>query len=239
VAAVGQVAAAVSVAAAPREDGRMEIPCFARGYLKPVDISRIQEAIQQAERHTSGEIVPMVVQRSSTIGHVSLILFFGLVGVFALFDGLLFQVDGWGMGPWVYFLVLPVFWGVSLFQAKCSFTQRLCISPQDRLHQVQGRALVEFHEFGLEKTAGGTGVLIFVSLMERMVVVLADKGIADKLPKDTWEQLVQDLIHSIKQKELARGFTDAILQCGELLKPHFPIQPDDVNELKNQLILKP
>jgi len=189
----------------------MDIPGFARHYLKQEDIPAIQKAISKAELQTSAEIVPMVVERSSTTGHVSLILFFGLMGVFAFLDGLLFHVDGWGMGPWIYFLILPGFWGVSLFQAKCSFTQRLCISPQDRLHQVQSRALVEFYEQGLEKTTGGTGVLIFVSLMERMVVVLADQGIADKLPRDTWDHLVQDLIRSIQQKKLAQGLTDAPL----------------------------
>ncbi len=45
---------------------------WARRALGNDGADRIEAAIAEAESHTSGEIVPILVRRSSTVGHVPL-----------------------------------------------------------------------------------------------------------------------------------------------------------------------
>jgi uncharacterized membrane protein len=42
----------------------------------------------------------------------------------------------------------------------------------------------------------------------------------------------------VKRGDLASGMAQAIQRCGELLSPHFPIADDDINELRDHLVVK-
>ena len=46
------------------------------------------------------------------------------------------------------------------------------------------------------------------------------------------------MIQGVKRGDLADGMTQAIQRCGELLTPNFPIAEDDVNELRDHLVVK-
>ncbi len=100
------------------------------------------------------------------------------------------------------------------------------------------RAEVEFYEHGIGQTQGNTGILLFVSLMEHRAVVLADHSIAEKLDAEIWNEVVELMIDGVKGRDLAGGMRAAILRCGELLSPHFPIDEADANELRDHLIVK-
>lgn len=67
---VGLAAAADSVEEVPVEVGNF--PSWARSVLKPEDLPKISEAVRRAEMKTTGEIVPVIVHRSSVVGHVPL-----------------------------------------------------------------------------------------------------------------------------------------------------------------------
>ena len=69
----------------------IKIEKWLKSYLKKEDLSSLEKAVAQAESQTSGEIVPMVVRHSSTLGHVPLTLF--LFGITLLFLTPLFDVS--------------------------------------------------------------------------------------------------------------------------------------------------
>lgn len=92
-----------------------------------------------------------------------------------------------------------------------------------------------FHRFRLSQTRDATGVLIYVSLFERMVVVLPDHSIADKHDQETWNGVRDKLIAGMQSEHPENGFIDAIAECGNILSEHFPIKSDDTNELPNHL----
>jgi putative membrane protein len=87
----------------------------------------------------------------------------------------------------------------------------------------------------LRKTQEGTGILIYISLHERMVRILGDDSISAKLTQDDWNGVRDTIIEGIRSKRPADGLKEAILKCGELLAQHFPIRPDDANELSNEI----
>ena len=234
------MAVAASVVAAPREVGSMDKrPNWLKPYLKSDDLKQIEAAVAQAELTTSGEVVPMVVRKSSTVGHVPLLLL-------ALFSLLFFAIDldhyqmVWIPLPHWLLIILDVCILFLLVRvlAPLPFIERLLTPKGDQQEQVEQRALTEFYNIRVHHTKKSTGILIFVSLMERRAVVLGDEAIAQKLAPETWDKLLQELVGSIQSRELANGFSKAVIDCGKLLSEHFPKPQDDTNQLQNHLVIK-
>lgn len=215
-----------------------EIPNWLKSHLQEQDLDRIQAAIHNAEKKTSGEIVPMIVRRSSTVGHVPLVL--TLV--------LLLLVINSNLIAWQSEVSRLPFWILAIFDGLCglvlirtlslqSWVQRLLTPKADQKVQVESRALIEFYNHRINATERSTGILVFVSLMEHMAVVLGDKAIAQKLKSEDWHDVDQKLLQKIAAGDMADGFCEAIQMCGDKLATHFP-NTDRVDYLPNHLIIK-
>jgi len=214
------------------------IPNWLANYLDEEGAKQIEASVQQAEKKTRGEIVPMIVRRSATVGHIPIVIFsIGLLFYFisGVYD---YSHENFEYSWAVTFAWAVVLVPISRLASRSPKVQRLFVNPMDRSGQAQMRAMNEFYYSGLNKTVGSTGILLFVSLEDHQAVVLADKNISEKLPAETWNTVVQTLLQGAKKKNLASGFSDSIDMCGEILKEHFPILPDDVDELPNHLVIK-
>jgi putative membrane protein len=219
------------------------IPSWLKRHLTVKEAARIEESVRLLESQTSGEIVPMIVHRSTCLGHVPmqvlsfLVLFYLAATISYPSFGFLSPVGLETSVLWIWAeLMLLLIGGLAL--ARVPFIARLLTPKADQMRQVHMRAELEFFEAGLQKTAGSTGVLLFISIFERRAVVLADKSIAAQLPPDTWEGVVNLLVKASKRGDLADGFIQAIGKTGELLIPRFPAALTNVNELADQLIIK-
>lgn len=97
------------------------------------------------------------------------------------------------------------------------------------------RAHVEklFMRKGFHRTQARNGVLLYVSLKERAVVVLGDIGIHARIEEGTWDQIVESLVLSARTGDLTAGIVAAVQKMGALLAQHFPPQAGRVNELLN------
>ncbi len=122
--------------------------------------------------------------------------------------------------------------------ARSVFLQRLLTSQSDQIFQAEERAQLEFFQHQVNQTKKATGILLFVSLMEKRVVVLGDQSISQKIKPETWQEVVKLILEGIKSEKMSKGFEAGIVKCGEILSTHFPIQKNDTNELSNELILK-
>ena len=215
------------------------LPAWARAALGPEGIDRIEAAIAAAEAETTGEIVPVLVRRSSTIGHVW-VLAFSLVLVVLLaadIPDLLVYAIGGPQVAWI--IACGIFAaGAGLLLSRLNVVQRFLISREDQMRQVDMRAEIEFYELGLSETEARTGVLLFVSLMEQRAVVLADHGIAEKLDNEIWNEIVGAMVDSVKKGDFAGGMCVGIEQSGRLLATHFPAAAENPNELRDHLIVK-
>jgi len=216
----------------------LDIPKWARGSLRPERVQLVEDAIRAAEARTSGEIVPMIVRRSSTIGHVPVILACLLVALFVILDGPGWQYE-WIGEHWAWYLVDTVALLLLSGQlARIPLLQRLLTTRDDQAQQVDMRAQIEFYQSSLHATADATGVLLLVSLMEHRAVVLADEAIAASVPDGTWDDVIGLAIDGIKKGHVGLGLAAAIERCGDILAAEFPIGDDDVNELKDTLIIR-
>lgn len=206
-------------------------------FVNQSDLLKIQTAIAHAELKTSAEIVPLIIRKSSTIQHVPILLF--TVALLCCF--------GVGVEIWppeetnffeLYMIVSIIFsLGFAFIVAKFDFAQRWLTSDFDKSHQVANRAELEFYRCGVTATRDATGVLIFISLMERRVEIVADRAISQVIENKVWEELVATLIGEIKKGQLVQGLLSCIESCGHALNTSFPIKDNDINELKNHPIL--
>jgi putative membrane protein len=79
-------------------------------------------------------------------------------------------------------------------------------------------------------------VLFFVSLAERYVEIVADKGIHEKLGETRWRAIIEVFVNQQSRGRVVDGFVDAIGACGKAMAEHFPPDPDSANELSDGLI---
>lgn len=197
--------------------------------MKKINEQKIIDAIALAEKSTSAEIVPLIVKRSSTVGHVPFILFL-------IFIILFLQLGFKSFYGEVFEFFISLF--LAHFLSKIYFIQRFFTSRRDRHLQVLRRAQFEFYDLGMQKTKKSTGVLIFVSLMERKAVVLADKTVSEKLPEITWKEALKVLIDSIKKHNVEEGIIHAIEHCSKILSAHFPPEENNPNEIADKVFIK-
>ncbi len=96
----------------------------------------------------------------------------------------------------------------------------------------------EFYRLGMNNTLDKTGILLFLLLGERQFYILADEGINQKVSKETWNELRDEIQNQFREGKFASGLIHGIERVGKILSEHFPIKADDKNELSNKVILK-
>jgi putative membrane protein len=91
---------------------------------------------------------------------------------------------------------------------------------QRRVHQA---AMAQLMATRLLGSSIGAAVVIFASLQDRMVVVVADEAIHSKVGEAAWNKAVARVLAGIKSGQPASGFIEAVDLCGALLAEHFPV----------------
>jgi uncharacterized membrane protein len=97
------------------------------------------------------------------------------------------------------------------------------------------RAAEVFDLLSMHKTKNRNGVLIYVAVEDRTLVILGDTGINDVVPPHFWESTKDTIIDQFKKGFIKQGLVNGILQAGEQLKVHFPFEKGDANELSNEI----
>ena len=205
---------------------------------------RIRQAVQEAERVTKGEIVPMIVPASALYREASYRtgLMFALLALALLLTIEIYWLPwGWhaGNAGWLLLAVVASY-GLGQWIGRVPAVIRLVTSRERMAHKVTLRAEQAFYKHGLHNTKGRTGILILVSLLERRVQVLADKGINDHVPAGTWDGLVNGIVEGIRTGQATEAICAAIAKCGTLLAQVSPAgSGDNPNELPDMLIQEP
>jgi len=202
--------------------------------LTSSDCDRISRAVHEAEKHTTGEIVPMIVAQSDDYPGAR----WRLAIVTALLFGFVAYVWLDDLDPaWILWVQIPgLYFGYWLGSFGAVLRPFLVGSKIDE--EVRQRAVEAFFSRDLHATQDRTGVLVMASLLEHRVEILADTGINAKVPKDTWQVILTDMVGSIKSGDLAGGFCTAVRECGEVLAKDFPGTRDNPNEVSNKVIIE-
>ncbi len=87
----------------------------------------------------------------------------------------------------------------------------------------------------LATTWSRTGVLIFVSLAERYVEIVADSEIDARVEQTVWNEGVALMLEHARRGTLADGFVETVAYTGEVLSRHFPAGRRNSNEIADRL----
>lgn len=189
-------------------------------------------AVRDVEAVSSAELVVAVRARSASYLHAGLLAGIA-VGVAAL-AFLLFSHQVFG----ILWLVLdPVLAGAlgALAASRSTAVRRLLTRPADRRRQAETAARALFVEKRVHGTAGRTGILFYVSVLEREAVVVTDVGLEALTVTESWQRIVAALERAVRQGEDGLQVAERLKTLAACLAPALPCAPDDVDELPDEV----
>lgn len=193
----------------------------------------IRRAVKAAEATTAGEIVALVTPESDRYREAEVLGGVLLAVCISLLVGVMVQhISIWFFVPAVFALFFPC----RLLFIRYPRLKLPLLSRARRESAVRERCVQSFYEKGLHRTRHETGVLIFISELERKVWIIGDRGIDERIPPETWRGLVGDLTAGLREGRASEALCAVIASCGGILTEHFPKSPDDVNELPDAVI---
>ena len=196
---------------------------------------RLAGVIREAERATGGEIVVAIARACDEYGSAGWRLGVALAALGLLGLGLFAPPL-----PWVAYLAAQaalLLLGHAL--ARLDPVRRALVHEALVEARVAERARRAFFEHGLARTRGRTGILIFVALFERRVVVLADEGIHRALgPGESWQEVVERAVGGLRSGAVAVGLENAVRRCGEILARRLPAAAPNPDELPNRVVIE-
>lgn len=201
-------------------------------FLSEAAKAALTGAIKAVEARSSAELVITVRAHSGSYLHADLIAAI-IVGVATLAALLYLPVD-FGLHS---FLIDPIVLGLvaGLFSWRLPGLRRLLTRAGQRDARVREAAQATFFAKGMRRTSAAVGVLVYVSLLERRVEVVADHGVLAVVPEDRWRASVAELDAIVGRGEDGVALAKAIEGLAELLEPCMPRSEDDVNELPDEV----
>ena len=99
------------------------------------------------------------------------------------------------------------------------------------------RALQVFTHLRVWDTAANNGVLIYVLLSERVVEIVADRGIAVRVSAEEWASVCREMEQEYRLGRFLEGSCAGVRRVGRLLAQHFPGSRGGTNELPDQAVV--
>ena len=217
--------------------------------LGDAEFKAIKDAVAAAEAKTTGEIAVAVAPESERYCFWELLAadFFGALvlvimlpfsnKIQALYHSLYWQNEPSWILPLFFIISCLAAVVIAFYIANIPVVDRLVIPRSVRKTCVTNRAFRYFTESGVYDTKEHSGILIFVSYMERQVRIVADSGISKHISQDLWNLIADELAENLRKGEAAKSFTTAIEKCGELLAENFPPHEDNPNEFPDGLVI--
>jgi putative membrane protein len=209
-----------------------------RNRLPHAERQKVTLAIKKAELLTSGEIVVIAARQSDDYIHVPIHIASGAALAVPFILPWLARFFPWAAVSlfWVFAIQLITFIVVAVVLNIGSL--RCYVTPRKLMHKyAQRNAAAQFLAVNAHGTGGRTGVLIFVSLLERYCEIIGDTAIASKVHHATWAKIIDEMRPSLQQGDLTAALVHAVERCGHELATYFPPGADNPNELPDHFIV--
>lgn len=193
---------------------------------------KIEKAIFEVEKKTSSELIAVVTEKSGEYLYISLLLT-SLASLLIPFGLLFFAPDMEAKSIYEAQLL-----GFMLFMVLFNVPKVLfyLLPKSVFVKAAKFKAYETFRILGLQKTRNYQAVMIFVSLYEQYIEIIADSAISAKIDNALWQSMIDAFVEKVKNEAFEEGYLQAINEVGALLVHHFPIEKEDKNELSNGLI---
>ena len=187
----------------------------------------LAQCVKEIETSTDAELVIIVRARSGTYAHADYLFGFTVSFIILLFV-LFSPVDFHPI--WIPIDVVIAFVASAFVSSRSNFLRRLFSTDKYRSKVTRTAAAAMFYEAGIANTNAEMGVLIYLSLLERRLELIADRGVLRKVPAQEWNRELAEL-HLIGHTPEPKTFMNAIKDFGTLLTSHVPATGENPNEL--------
>jgi putative membrane protein len=210
--------------------------------------SKVEKSVAQAEALTSCEIVPVIASSSGRYDRAADIFGLWLTTIVAclawwFFPRILNSSGSWGGVPAALPLLALIASMVAAFivgaylGSKLDWVRQLFTPQKQMRKEVSDRARQAFFDQRVHHTSSESGILIYVSLLERTAVIIGDRQVMETLGQPFLDELCKLLIDDLHRGSIADALCHVIHEAGERLSMPFPRHSNDINELQNTLIL--
>jgi len=193
---------------------------------------KIQKAIFETEKKTSSELVAVVTQKSGDYLYISLLIT-SFASLLVPFGFLFFAPDTEAKS--IYEIQLLSFM-LLLLILNIPNVLYVLLPKTVLIKAAKLKAFETFRILGLQKTSNYQAVMIFVSLYEKYIEIVADSAISAKIDNALWQSTIDTFLENVQNDKLEEGYIQAISEIGAILVEYFPIEKHDKNELSDGLI---
>ena len=197
--------------------------------IDPVVAASVAVAVRSVEACSCAELVVEVRDRSGSYAHAD--SRFGAVMAMVTLVFVLFS--RWVFAPAWVAVDTGIAYGLGLLISRSSHTiRRLMTTRSDRERKVHTTAAATFIDRGVAKTERSTGMLVYLSILERRIELIADRGILDAVPVLEWNQVAE----ATRGRRATQNTLAEVLKALQPLLLHYaPNRPGDRDELPDDL----
>jgi putative membrane protein len=189
-----------------------------------------KQAIEAVENASAVEVIVAMRRRSARHGHANVaigavVAFLGLAAM--LYASQTFSLSSILIDPFI----VAVLAGAAV--ELLPFIKRWLTTPAARRRHVTRAARATFVERGVHNTTGRSGMLVYISWLEREIAIVPDIGIAAALPEGAIARLENELTRAMRSGGTA--VANKLAACAPAMAAAMPHREDDVNELPDAI----
>ncbi len=114
---------------------------------------------------------------------------------------------------------------------------RLLTGRKRRAAGVQRAARATFVERGVSLTRERSGLLLYISWLERGLRLIPDVGVERRLPRPTWNAATRRLLTSPLEKGFPESLVEAMRPLASAFAEHMPPGPENPDEISNRPVV--
>jgi len=206
-----------------------------RKILSVQEESKIEQKIALYEKETGAELVICIAKSSDP--YPAAVLRFSILATLAISALLTFYFT------FSHELILVgsqlILFFLLTFIGRSNHIKRFFLSKLETDREVGEKAMELFYSRGLYQTKYKVGILLFISIQEKMIRLLVDKKLQEKISQDDLDYIVNILGKEFKTGHYFNGLNQTLNILEEKILHFFPekVQPQDSeNEIANKIL---
>lgn len=194
--------------------------------------SKLYKTIEDIENNSLVEVVSIIKSKSGNYRDIS--LWIASIAMFLTASWLMFskvEVNVY----YIYLITIVSFVIFYLLAELIKPLKHIFVNKKrmKRNVEIHGRAI--FQKGGIRFTNAGIGVLFYMSLFEKQVFIIPDRGALTAVPDEEWQKIKSDFQNIYKEKDIPEAFIRELKKCKEIFAKYILPVENDINELPDDL----
>lgn len=194
--------------------------------------SNLYETIEDIENNSLVEVASIIRSKSGNYRDIS--LWIASVAMFVTASWLMFskfEVNVY----YIYLITIVSFVIFYLIAELIKPLKRLFVKKKriKKNVEIYGRAI--FQKGGIRFTNARIGVLFYMSLFEKQVFIIPDRGALTAVPDEDWQKIKTDFNNIFTEKDIPEAFIRELKKCKEIFAKYILPIENDINELPDDL----